>query len=77
MTLNESAVEAAALEWFGDPPPLPLRSFGGQGWGDAVGHWVSCTAPRQRRRQPVGLRPPSATLLSPSALLASPALMPT
>lgn len=38
MNLNESTVEAAALEWSGDPPVLPRWDFGGQGWGYAAGH---------------------------------------
>jgi len=37
MSLDESTVEAATLKCFGDPHALPRRTFGGQGWGDAVG----------------------------------------
>jgi hypothetical protein len=41
MSLKESTVEAAALEWSGDLPALPRGSVGGQGRGDAVGHRTS------------------------------------
>jgi hypothetical protein len=47
MPLNESTVEAAAIEWFGDPHALPRRTFGEQGWGDAVGHRAPLTALRR------------------------------
>lgn len=38
MTLTESIVEDAALEWFGNPPATLSRSCCGQGMGYAVGH---------------------------------------
>jgi hypothetical protein len=44
MNLNDQAV---TLEWSGAPPALLLRSFSGQGWGDAVGHRASFTALRR------------------------------
>jgi hypothetical protein len=65
MPLNKSIVEDAAPEWFEVQLALTRGSFGGQGWGDAVEHWVSCAATA------------AAALLPPSASLASPELMPT
>ena len=59
MSLNESIVEAAAIEWSWDPPALPRRNFGGQGRGDAVGHRASFTA---LRRAGPHLSPPDTRL---------------
>ena len=45
MSLNESIVEDAALEWFGDPPASLRRSTCGQALGYAVGHRAGQSRP--------------------------------